>query len=678
MQLGTKSFKKIEKKDAVKLILTLAVIFVIGLLGELFFNLPALRANGWSQKSCRTIEIDDVQISGFEVVTENGDSGSFAADNQKISEETKVLRLTDETGYIHIPLDGTYVSQFVYSYDYDGLLNATVRFGYRNVYGEQSEHDAKMVTDRNCRVLKFSSVPVNGKIDYVDILIKREELSEDGLSYINFDEMPLALTGFETVTCAKTNWYRIFLIWSVLLILAVLIFFRDFVAKRIEVGFLLISLTLGTVFSLSLPANKVSWDEEVHFSQVFWMANYRSPVDCGPALLQEFIAGIDTWPYNQPESGAEQEALNSYLNQSADYRGGEHRWSTDLNKTTMTGYVGSALLLKIGELVHIPFSVLYKLGRLGNLYIYAVILYFAIKKMPIGKAIFAFLALMPEPMMLAGVYSYDPAVTSCLWLSFAGIMDAALSDRKINWKTYALIVIAFIWGCRIKAVYAPLILLGLMIPKENFRSKREMYLMKGGFIVICVLMMLSFVLPVVIAPRDIGDVRGDSTSEKGQLAYILGQPLAYAWVLICNLYRTFPSYVFGENSLGLLGTTGTMSFTWALYAGSAAVILTAGQSYSGKRLSKRQKLWIFILCAGTAVLVWTSMYIAFTKPGKTYIDGVQGRYYLPFLPLLWLVFNPEKIIVRMENKNYHAMILGLAAIILSVTVYLDIWMKFCR
>ena len=36
------------------------------------------------------------------------------------------------------------------------------------------------------------------------------------------------------------------------------------------------------------------------------------------------------------------------------------------------------------------------------------------------------------------------------------------------------------------------------------------------------------------------------------MAYILGQPLAYAAVLIENIWRTFPSYVFGELSLGCL------------------------------------------------------------------------------------------------------------------------------
>ena len=110
---------------------------------------------------------------------------------------------------------------------------------------------------------------------------------------------------------------------------------------------------------------------------------------------------------------------------------------------------------------------------------------------------------------------------------------------------------------------------------------------------------------------------------------------------------------------------------WTLLIGLAGIHLM-------EKTRKKQKLWIFILCAGTAVLVWTSMYIAFTRPGNTYIDGVQGRYYLPFLPLVWLVLNPDRVMVRIENKNYHALVLGAAALILAATVYLDIWMRFCQ
>lgn len=48
--------------------------------------------------------------------------------------------------------------------------------------------------------------------------------------------------------------------------------------------------------------------------------------------------------------------------------------------------------------------------------------------------------------MLAGAYSYDPTVTAFLWLSFAGILEAALGGRKMDWKAYALIVLTFVWA----------------------------------------------------------------------------------------------------------------------------------------------------------------------------------------------------------------------------------------
>lgn len=231
---------------------------------------------------------------------------------------------------------------------------------------------------------------------------------------------------------------------------------------------------------MALPANKTGWDEEVHFSQAFWISNYRTPVDASPALCQEFTAGIDTWPYNQPGSEEEQEALNAYLDRESVYENGNMLWSTDLNKATATGYVGQALFLKAGQLLHLPFSFLFKLGRLGNLLVYSIVIYFAIRKTPVGKAIMAFLALAPEPMMLAGVYSYDPTVTAFLWLSFACILRALLTEETVTWKEYALMVGAFVWGCTIKAVYAPLILVGLLIPKERFRNEREYLLMKGA------------------------------------------------------------------------------------------------------------------------------------------------------------------------------------------------------
>ena len=656
-------FGKERKKTSITgktaLFPVIVLVLFFGIVLEFFCNFSALRAQRSGNGGVISIAMDEILGEGFR-------------------QEAGTLVLSSDTGFLHIPLEENYVGKFRYSYEYDGLLNITARVGYVNIYGEVRERDAKLYVDRNARVLKTSWIPVNGRAAYVDLSVTREDLREKGLSYLDFDSMPLSLTDFETVTVPAINWYRLCFFWCVAGLLMGLLFFREFFCTRLEVGFLVISLTAGTLFSLSLPANKVSWDEEVHFSQVFWMANYRTPVPVSPALLQEFSSGIDTWPYNQPGSAEENRALDDYLDREGDYKNGEHLWSIDLNKTTMTGYVTQALCVKAGTLLHLPFSVVYRLGRLGNLFLYCAVMYLAIKKTPVGKGIMTFLALAPEPMLLAGVYSYDPTVTAFLYLSFAWILYLLLTpEKKMTWKAYAVLMISFLWGCRIKAVYAPLLLIGLLIPKEKFRSRREELLMKVGMAAVVVLLMLSFVLPVLFAPRDIGDVRGENTSEKGQMAYILGQPLSYAWVLASNIFRTFPSYVFGEQSLGLLGHQGEFAFPWMLYASSAAVILTDGRSACGKHLNSGQKLWIFLLSGATAVLVWTSMYIAFTTPGNTYIEGVQGRYYLPFLFLVWLVFHPSRIRVEGKETNYHAILLGLSGTILLTAYAVHVLWRFC-
>lgn len=648
-----------DKKKLLAYLLAAMLVLAAGLAAELLCNLPAIRANAGKSYSSYGISFDQITYEGF-------------------YEDNGRLVFEGEEGRIHIPLEGRYVDKFRYSYDYGGLLNLTAYAGIYNEYGEAGENDILTIEDRNSRIIQSSYLKIGKRAEYIDLFVTKRDLFVPGLSYIDFASLELAFTGFEAISSVRLNWYRIWFFWCVFALAAFLYLGRELLGRRVEVGFLAISLSVGTLLSLSLPANKVSWDEEIHFSQALWMAHYRTPISVSSAVTQEFISGIDTWPYNQPDSIEEQQDFDQYLDQAGDYKNGPILWSADLNKTIMTGYAGSALFLKIGSLLSLPFSMLFKLGRLGNLFIYCLVLYFAIKRTPVGKGIMAFLGLMPEPVMLAGVYSYDPTVTAFLYLAFAYLLWAMLSpEETLSWKEYAVILAAFFWGCRIKAIYAPLLLIGLLIPEGHFRNKREMRLMKAGFILLFIILMASFALPVILSPAETGDVRGNNTSEAGQMAYILGQPLSYAWILIKNIWNTLPSYVIGEHSLGLMGHQGTAPFTWLIYVGSVFVILTNGQSSCGKRLNGMQKLWIFALASVAVVFIWTSMYIVFTTPGNTYIDGVQGRYYIPLLFLVWLAFNPSWIVARLKNAVYYPLVLGIGGGMLLGAYYMNVLKMFC-
>ncbi len=652
--------RNMDKGRLKKGIISILLVLALGLFGELLANMPALLSPARNQ--VREITADRISGIGF-----SEKDGVISADGTEVR--------------IRIPLDGSYITEFSYDYLYDGLLNAHIILGTENPYGEAREKEVTQYYDRNMAKLRESIVPVRAKADYAEISVYRWELGAEGLEdLMDFAHLPLQFTAFRTQCVPRVNPYRLAFFWILGGIAAMLFFFRGQAAGHIERGFLVISLSLGMLFSLSLPANKVSWDEEVHFSQVFWMANYKKPIDITNPVLQEFITGMDTWPYNQPGSAAEQGLLDRYLDENARYGEGEHHWSADVNWTTVTGYPAMAAAVKAAQAARLPFAPLWKLGRIANLLVYCLVMCAAIRVAPAGKEIMAFLGLMPEPLFLAGVYSYDPTVNAFLWLSFALLLRYILPGReeKMTWKMYALILLAFFWGCRIKAVYAPLLLMGLLIPEDRYRSRRECLIMRAGFVLAAAALICSFVLPVVFAPRDIGDLRGGDTSEKGQMSYILGQPLGYARILAKSMIVTFPSYCFGEASLGLLGHIRTMTHTWLLYAASAALILTAGGPEGAGARGWKFRGSVFLLCGITAILVWTSMYIAFTVPGSAQIEGVQGRYYLPFLFPLWFILAPGSVRTPLAEKDYNALVLGTAALILSAAWWSDIYTLFCR
>ena len=55
------------------------------------------------------------------------------------------------------------------------------------------------------------------------------------------------------------------------------------------------------------------------------------------------------------------------------------------------------------------------------------------------------------------------------------------------------------------------------------------------------------------------------------------------------------------------------------------------------KFSVYQTIIILLITAAIIGLIFTSLYIQWTRPEDTAIRGVQGRYFLPILPLLILM-----------------------------------------
>jgi uncharacterized membrane protein len=70
-------------------------------------------------------------------------------------------------------------------------------------------------------------------------------------------------------------------------------------------------------------------------------------------------------------------------------------------------YLAVAFVIKVGELFNTSPLILMYFGRLINLFIYAIIVYFGIKIVPIGKYLFLLIGLMPTSLYVASAVSAD-------------------------------------------------------------------------------------------------------------------------------------------------------------------------------------------------------------------------------------------------------------------------------
>jgi uncharacterized membrane protein len=129
---------------------------------------------------------------------------------------------------------------------------------------------------------------------------------------------------------------------------------------------------------------------------------------------------------------------------------------------------------------------------------------------------------------------------------------------------------------------------------------------------------------------------------RDQLAMILASPLGYVHILVTSVIERAPVY-----ALQIVGRFGWNAILLPLLAYPlAALMLAAGVATgSAARFGLGQRIWWLAVALGVALLVETAMYLTGTPLGADYIQGTQGRYFLPVLPLVLIALSPARAVI---------------------------------
>lgn len=313
------------------------------------------------------------------------------------------------------------------------------------------------------------------------------------------------------------------------------------------------------------------------------------------------------------------------------------------------------LLLKIfgGELAS-AYNLLI-IGKLVNLLFYIIVIYFALKITPYCQNIMFMIALMPMSIFLGASLNYDSILIASSLYYFAILTKILYSEESYCVTTKDILSVCFVtfWLVGIKQMYAPLLILLLLVPIKKFKDKKQYFIAIGSVILTGIIAYL----PTIIVNIKLSGITGwNAQAELEQKQYILNDMLNFLVIILRTFKVNLSSYV--HSFVGCLGNLDTpflmpviLVFLVILFSISIFDISKV------KGITIKTRIWttliiIFIVFASCYV-----MYIGWTSipeiGGIAYpiISGLQGRYFIPLFIFGVMIFSNNLLLKIKLFKN---------------------------
>ncbi len=426
------------------------------------------------------------------------------------------------------------------------------------------------------------------------------------------------------------------------------------------------------------PIASVSWDGQTHFSSSLVLAQGGNATYSGADRLMNDRDGIyevglipfgtsdDDWHPNwrlslseeglqrQVEALEEAEASGARITLEGLTRLGDDEEAVGMGGMGLVARLPMAGGLALGRALGLPLLGTYALGRIANYALWCVLAWIAMRRLVAGKWLFLVIALLPTQLFIAANWSYDP------WtVGFAAIATTSLigclqrPDETIGISGALWMIVPFYLSTSVKAILFPWGLVFLCLPARKFRSRRNAWLWRVAWLGMLAYLVWGFLAPFV-SSNGASNVDTQSTTNvhpAEQLALMVREPWHYA----LGLATTTASYlnpvrIFIELPVNLcylpwpvlgpvIAAGELLLLAWTTMADRAEA-----DAWASTRRGRQLRVVAisgFVVAFGALL---TALYVSYNEVGVTFINGMQVRYYLMFLPLiLGLVLDGDAI-----------------------------------
>lgn len=413
------------------------------------------------------------------------------------------------------------------------------------------------------------------------------------------------------------------LVMGIVLFITVMIIF--FTGKKLQRDAFIIILSFGIIFSLITPILDTP-DETAHLARAMYLAEGKLTVS---NLDSELLISED---YKLLKNQSQKTILVNTLNiPDSDVQQNESNGLKATNAYSFISYIPQAIGIELGRLVNLSVLWTFYLGRMINVLFYAIMVSMAIRLAPVFKKMFFVVGAIPMAIYIAASYNQDAFGIGIIFVTFAYFLYLL---NKANHSIGLLEVASYTGLCMLitltKFPFVLLILLLVFIPRDKYQ-KRWIY--RLGFLAIVLTAMFAVVwmksysaIPHPFLPAGV--------NMKEQLQFFIRDPIQNSQIFGHNLIEGITNYLmlfnfgwltYGSNGIGLL---------YLFFLGSISVFYP--REFVQSKLARFGSL---IVILGIYMAIELSMYLTWTPVGSTIINGVQGRYFIGFLPIIPFLLN---------------------------------------
>ena len=433
--------------------------------------------------------------------------------------------------------------------------------------------------------------------------------------------------------------------WSLFTIFLVVLFFGMlglyllfFVIKDIKIHVLVLVtiLFIGYLYSIVIIPNGVP-DEHLHYN----IANQK---------VYNLLGITELDPLDQNDVVLVGNTINAYRNIYDNIHGNAPEVSRNMERATAPApnalYIFSGAGLLFGRILNLSNVSAFYLGRFLNLLFFALCSYFGVKWIPFGKMALSSVCLFPMTIHLAASFSQDGVVLGLIILYISKILQIKYEKNMMSvLDLILLLVVGTVFISSKGGTYLPLGFLLFIIPKEKYRDKRFRFIAYGTFIFVTTTYYVFQMLTTV--RENIGEnIVVWSGTPSTTLGQIISNPINSISILYHTIWISIDNWVNGifGASLGWFNINIRSTVIIAFMVIFLLTLVNKEDSlYIVKTKTKIFTLIIITLCFGMITL---GMWLAWTPYDSILIEGIQGRYFLPFMLLIPVLAYNKNLIIK--------------------------------